>query len=190
MSCNYGVCGIYSLINKNNGHCYIGSSVNIGLRINAHKSELNRGKHPNMILRKAWDKYGENAFEIKVVAICPKEYLLKMEQWFIDNVKPRYNYSRIAGRAVTTHSEESKRKMSASRTGKSRAYNPKEMDKFKRLCHGENHPHRKLTWEQVVEIRERYSKGEKQHKLAKEFGVRQDNISLIVNNKIWQTATV
>lgn len=45
----------------------------------------------------------------------------------------------------------------------------------------------KLTENQVKEIRERYSNGEKNHqKLANEFNVSRRNINWIVNNKSWK----
>jgi hypothetical protein len=43
----------------------------------------------------------------------------------------------------------------------------------------------KLSDPQVLEIRARYAGGERQPKLAKEFGVGQDQISRIVNRKRW-----
>lgn len=43
----------------------------------------------------------------------------------------------------------------------------------------------KLTPQQVLEIRNRYSKGERQIPLSKEFGVTQAQISLIVRREQW-----
>lgn len=51
---------------------------------------------------------------------------------------------------------------------------------------GESHPMRKLTAEQVAEIRRRYAAGGVfQRQLAEEFGVSLPNISTIVNGKSW-----
>ena len=44
----------------------------------------------------------------------------------------------------------------------------------------------KLTQEKVNEIRERYTAGESQETLAKEFGVDQSSVSNIINFKIWK----
>lgn len=46
----------------------------------------------------------------------------------------------------------------------------------------------KLTNDKVVKIRHLYSKGGNQYHLAKQFGVDQSVISLIVNNKLWRTS--
>lgn len=52
---------------------------------------------------------------------------------------------------------------------------------------GESHPMAKINTADVVQIRSRYAKGEKQRDLAKEFNVSQTSISLIVRNLIWRT---
>jgi hypothetical protein len=52
--------------------------------------------------------------------------------------------------------------------------------------HGEQFWSAKLKEAQVMEIRTRYSNGESQPKLAKEFGVTQTNISRIVKGKTWK----
>lgn len=44
----------------------------------------------------------------------------------------------------------------------------------------------KLTTSQVEEIRRRYSAGERQVDLARQFGVTQPAISIIVNQKVWK----
>jgi hypothetical protein len=47
-------------------------------------------------------------------------------------------------------------------------------------------PKRKLTFDQVVEIRRRAAKGEQQKKLARQFGVVPQTISDIVLKKTWK----
>lgn len=52
---------------------------------------------------------------------------------------------------------------------------------------GEKHWHSKLTEQQVLEIRELYStKNYTQKELGKKFGIRQFQISRIINNKLWK----
>lgn len=58
----------------------------------------------------------------------------------------------------------------------------------RRQARGEKQGAHKLTWEQVREIRDRYSKGDtSQRKLAKEYGVAQNTIRFVVTNKSWRT---
>ena len=55
------------------------------------------------------------------------------------------------------------------------------------LISGEDLPQAKLTEKQVLQIRKDYNlKGIKQIALAKRFGVRQDQISRIVNGLRWR----
>lgn len=89
--------GIYQILNKVNGKSYIGSSINLTWRKTKHFTELRTQKHHSIILQKAFNKYGENNFEFKILANCLPEYLIKLEQWFIDNTNPEYNVSKVAG---------------------------------------------------------------------------------------------
>lgn len=89
--------GVYQILNKVNGKSYIGSSINLTWRKTKHFTELRNNKHHSIILQKAFIKYGENNFEFKVLTNTLPEHLIKLEQWFIDNLKPEYNVCKIAG---------------------------------------------------------------------------------------------
>jgi len=84
--------GIYKIIINNS--FYIGSACNLYQRLHQHKSNLINNKHHNKYLQNVFNKYKIVNFEI--ISICPKEYLLKVEQWFIDNLKPKYNIRKEA----------------------------------------------------------------------------------------------
>ena len=88
--------GIYCIKNTSNGKFYLGSSVNIYDRRKRHFSDLNRGAHCNKILQNSWNKYGTDNFEFEVLVRCPKEYLHKLEQWFLDTQKPEFNIRPLA----------------------------------------------------------------------------------------------
>jgi group I intron endonuclease len=83
--------GIYRIVNLKNGKFYIGSTNNLYRRKKDHFTLLKKGKNHCKILQRAYDKYGELNFVFEVLAYCPKEYLFKLEQWFVDNLKPQYN---------------------------------------------------------------------------------------------------
>ena len=64
---------VYSIENKINGKCYIGSTVNPCARWSKHKGDLNNKKHHSFVLQRAWDKYGENNFIFKILLQCDKK---------------------------------------------------------------------------------------------------------------------
>ena len=61
------ISGIYSILHNDSGKIYIGSSINIKQRWNAHRSALNRGKHSNPHLQNAWSKHGKDAFTFSIL---------------------------------------------------------------------------------------------------------------------------
>ena len=65
------ISGIYKIINKINGKYYVGSSVNIkdypNNRWSRHIADLNANRHHNDYLQRAWNKYGQDAFEFIII---------------------------------------------------------------------------------------------------------------------------
>lgn len=111
--------GIYSIVNSVSKKIYIGSAVNLNRRWIYHKSDLRRNKHGNQRLQMSFNKHGLENFNFNILARCPKEYLIKMEQWFLDNVKPEYNICRIAGSTLgKSHSEATRKKISILNKGR------------------------------------------------------------------------
>lgn len=110
---NLNVSGIYKITNKLNKKIYIGSSINIFKRWNQHlykKRTLDITK--KQYITRAIDKYGNENFIFEILAVCPIEYLVKLEQWFIDNLIPEYNIRKIAddNRGIK-HTEEFRQKV-------------------------------------------------------------------------------
>lgn len=60
---------IYKIINNINGKVYVGQTINIVKRKNAHYNQLKNKKHHNKALQKDFLLYGENNF-----SFCYKEY--------------------------------------------------------------------------------------------------------------------
>ena len=54
---------IYKITNLVNGKFYIGSAVNLRLRMNGHRTRLNVGTHKNRHLQAAWKLYGRDSFK-------------------------------------------------------------------------------------------------------------------------------
>lgn len=116
-------CGIYLISNLVNGKVYIGSAVSLNSRLNTHFLRLQKQKHENCLLQRAWNKYGKDAFGFIVVEYCPKEQLLEREQFYLDSLKSYdtefgYNICKIAGTPQQKHTEETKDKISKARKGR------------------------------------------------------------------------
>jgi group I intron endonuclease len=114
------ISGIYAIVNKINGHCYIGSSWNIDVRYKKHESLLDHNKHHSRHLQSAWNKYGRDNFVCVVLHNCLREELLQYEQNYINKVMPEYNICIVAGsKAGVPRTDEEKIKISLSLIGKS-----------------------------------------------------------------------
>lgn len=65
------ISGIYCIKNKNTKSKYIGQTKYVKSRILQHLNELRKNNHPNSILQKSWNKYGEESFEIYFILYIP-----------------------------------------------------------------------------------------------------------------------
>ena len=113
--------GVYLILNTKNNHKYVGSSVNLSRRERIHFHKLNKQTHENTHLQRAWNKYGEDAFDLHALALCAREKksLLALEQHFIDLLLPEYNILPIAGSPIGyIHTKESRTKMSNAGKGR------------------------------------------------------------------------
>jgi group I intron endonuclease len=88
-------CGIYTITSPSN-KMYIGQSINIEKRLQTHKSMLRGGRHPNVRLQGACNRYGLNELQFSIAEACPEEQLDAREQWWIDSHNSQYNMSRNA----------------------------------------------------------------------------------------------
>ena len=73
------------------GHSYVGSSVNIGNRLNCHIWALLNGKHRNRFIQNCFNKYSISSFTFKILEFCTKEKRIEREKYYIDLLKPDLN---------------------------------------------------------------------------------------------------
>lgn len=92
------ICGIYKLYFDNDSRFYIGSTNDLQERLQAHARAVNKQKHFNIYFQRLCLKLGIENLKYEILAKCPQEYLLKMEQWFVDKLKPELNLAKIVGR--------------------------------------------------------------------------------------------
>lgn len=87
--------GIYKIRNKVTGKVYIGKSTDIEERWNEHRRLLRNNNHHSIKLQKAYNKYGEDAFEYSVIETTPYEKTLDiLEQKYMaqfNSVEDGYN---------------------------------------------------------------------------------------------------
>ena len=60
---------IYKIWNICNNKCYIGSAVDIRSRFDTHKWHFKKNTQPNLHLRSAYNKYGENCFKFLILEV-------------------------------------------------------------------------------------------------------------------------
>ena len=121
--------GVYTITNARNGKVYVGGSVDIEKRWSVHKAHLRHGRHVNKHLQAAWNKYGEDAFEWRVVEETESiDCITGYEQYWLDCLlmSPNTCYN-IASNAESPNrgqpmSEEQKAKISASLTGRKKHF--------------------------------------------------------------------
>ena len=118
------VTGVYLIKNKLTGKVYVGSSSSsIKERWRTHARDLRKCKHHSSHLQYAWNKYGEDSFEWKVLEECNPEKCLEREQYYINhynssNKEFGYNLLPFAGSSFGSKtSDETKSKISAAKTG-------------------------------------------------------------------------
>lgn len=133
--------GIYVIENTVNGRRYIGSAVNIDKRWKEHRRQLSEGRHHSRFMQREWSKRGQEAFVFRVLLLCDRANLLWYEQALLDAWQPEYNTAPTAGSQLGLkmtdaakakmssaakrtrnftghrHSEASKRRISAAKTG-------------------------------------------------------------------------
>jgi len=81
--------GVYRITNLVNGKFYIGSSNKLMRRYRRHKKDLKNDYHPNQLLQRAYNKYGEDNFSFEVLEyIEDKELARSVEQRYLDFMRP------------------------------------------------------------------------------------------------------
>jgi group I intron endonuclease len=78
------ICGIYKIVNKVTGQCYVGQSQRIRKRLKEHFRLLRWNKHTNPHLQNSYNKYGAEAFYGSVEVECNDlEELDRLENSFL-----------------------------------------------------------------------------------------------------------
>lgn len=184
--------GIYRIRNKQNNHSYIGSSKNIEKRFIAHKNALKRNDGENIILQRAWDKYGSDSFEFEIIEEMKdsiKEDLLFLEQTYLDNTNYDSSYnigSANGGDHISNHPNNSEIRKKISEGGIKRYANMTEEEKriMSENMKGDKNPNYGNRWSD--EAKEKASKQKKElfsNMTQEEKEKLSDSIKLAWENK-------
>ena len=78
--------GVYGIRCSVTGKWYVGSSIKLSVRLQHHRWALRLGRHHSLKLQRAYNKYGNDAFEFKVLLFCDQENVEFFEQRAIDTL--------------------------------------------------------------------------------------------------------
>nr|AMX22260.1 GIY-YIG endonuclease [Cryphonectria parasitica] len=133
--------GVYCLINKINGHAYVGSSINLASRMRNYlnKAFLRSKQNLNMPITKSLLKYDYSNFTLYILEYVKAESLTVRETFYITHLIPYYNvlkegYSSLGYK----HTEETKKLLSE--LAKNRTHSEKTKGLIARAVVGENNP--------------------------------------------------
>jgi group I intron endonuclease len=123
------ISGIYSIVHIESGRPYVGSALDIYKRWSEHRSELTYNYHDNQRLQHFWNKYGEAAFDFKILElVVDPSLLLSREQFWMDKLESHnrdkgFNIRKVAeSNFGLKHTEETKEKISQSNLGTHKDY--------------------------------------------------------------------
>ena len=133
--------GVYCLVNKVNGHLYIGSSINLASRTRNYlnKAFLKSKQNINMPITKALLKYDQSNFCFLILEYVEPVSLTARETFYITHIMPYYNvlkqgYSSLGYK----HTEETKKLLSE--LANNRVHSDKTKGLIARAFIGENNP--------------------------------------------------
>jgi len=114
-------CGIYGIRNIVNRKWYVGQSVNIGARTHNHFATLRSKKHYNIYLQRAFQKYSEDNFEVRILEEVQEDMLdVRERAWiaYYRSTDEQFGYNLQSGGSFGKHlSEETKQKISKANKG-------------------------------------------------------------------------
>lgn len=91
--------GIYGIRNRMTGEFYIGSSVNVRVRVMSLVSKMQRRRGWPCPLGRSCIKHGSDAFVVAVIEECPPHHLQEREQHYLDTYNSALNRSGWAKRS-------------------------------------------------------------------------------------------
>lgn len=115
--------GVYTITNTIDGKMYVGCATIVEDRWRRHKGQLRRQKHHSIYLQRAWDKYGEEAFEFEVLVECDIDYMFSEENYWcnllgVHDHNYGYNVAPTSPTGSCGHSVETRKKIGDANRGR------------------------------------------------------------------------
>ena len=108
--------GIYAIVHRETGRCYVGSTSNFYRRHIEHSRDLRNGKHHSRHLSRAYALYGYDAFVFKILEACDvstNAKRIERENHWISRLDCAFNTAPVAGSVLgLRHTDETKQTMS------------------------------------------------------------------------------
>ena len=185
---------IYKITNLINGELYIGSSTNLYKRYYTHLNHMRSQKKTCIKLNRAVNKYGEDNFKFQIIARCPIEYVIRLEQWFISNLYPQYNIAKIAGSNLgIKRSKEVKLERSniQKKNWDNVEYRKHHLQKLsENWKQGSNHRGAKINESKVIEIKTLLNQSVASVNIANQLNVSLYTVKDIKRGKTWKNVNI
>ena len=133
--------GVYCLINKVNGHTYVGSSINLVSRMRNYlnKAFLKSKQNANIPITKALLKYNYSNFTLLILEYVEPEFLTSRETFYITHVIPYYNVLK-QGYSSLGYKQTKETLKLLSELAKNKTHSEKTKGLIARAVLGENNP--------------------------------------------------
>ena len=147
--------GVYGLFNVVSSKVYVGQSSSMAARWRYHLSRLRNRTHPNEYLQRAFNKYGEGAFEPRVIEETEVASLNPREIFWVAYHKadvPEFGYNmRAGGECGGSPSAATRAKIAASHTGmKGPSPSPETRKKISDALRGRKNPRKPGQQEKIM----------------------------------------
>ena len=179
--------GIYKILNIVTNEFYIGSSSNLKNRKRTHFYLLNYNKHYNQHIQNAFNKHGKENFNFIILENCERDKLKNREQFYIDDLLPKYNKSMKADSYTDIIlSNNALKKVSLSKKDKtlSAVCISRMKDTWKTTRN--SHPLSKLNDEKVKELINNFNNGEDVNNLAIKYSILRNTVLGVLAGRSWK----
>lgn len=136
-----GRSGVYCLINKVDGHAYVGSSINLASRMRNYLNNayLKSKQNINMPITRALLKYDQSNFSLLILEYVESASLTARETFYITHIIPYYNVLKQGYSSLGYKQTEEVKKL-LSKLASNRVHSDKTKGLIARAVTGENNP--------------------------------------------------